>query len=142
MRVQRILASVLLSVFFWTPLAPALIAPPPVAAQHCDRKPLLRNQPMSAMPGMDCHQAAAHSHHAMAPAPATTPASDREFRSNSCCTSHDCCNSTVRSQWAQLLPMIFVTAANLIQTASTAAPIASEPSPRFDSNSGRAPPAL
>ena len=141
MCLQRIVASLLLSVLLLTPLAPAALATAQPIPQHCVRQPLVRD---AAPSGMHCHEAAAHSHHSMASGTESTSTSrsGHQFRSNGCCTNHDCCNSTVRAQWAQFVPAVAFTAAELVQIASVAVPVSPRVAPRFDTNSGRAPPAL
>jgi hypothetical protein len=148
MRVQRIIASVLLSVLLLTPLAPALVTQAETAAQHCVRPTLAHaaSQQLHASglqsSGMQCHEGMPH---AMAESSQSSddskPKSDHQFGSNRCCTSHDCCNSTVRSQWAQSSPSVFTTV-EPTQILS-ALPIFSTPqSLHFILSRGRAPPAL
>ena len=67
MRMQRIIASLLLSVFILTPLAPAALAPTQPVAQHCVRQPSTKTD--AAMSGMHCHEAATHTHRSMAAMP-------------------------------------------------------------------------
>jgi len=142
---QRIIASLLLSVFFLTPLAPAALAPPKPVAQHCVRQPLAKTDAVPS--GMHCHAAAAPAHHAMAgmgtqPAESAPVSTDHQFRANGCCTSHDCCNSTVRAQWAQFVPATTTVHSDLVQLATIPTLTFSVLRFRFDSHSGRAPPAL
>jgi hypothetical protein len=139
---QRIIASLLLSVFFLTPLAPAALSPAQPVAQHCVRQPLAKAD--AAPSGMHCHEAAAHAHHSMANMTATSDpvSTDHQFRSNGCCTSHDCCNSTVRAQWAQFVPAAATVHSDLIQLATIPTLTFSVLRFRFDSHSGRAPPSL
>jgi hypothetical protein len=141
MFVQRIVAGWLLLVLLLTPLAPAALAGVPALPQHCARQPLAANGPSA---GMHCHDTTGHSHHSMAgmPSAATLPPPGDQFRSNGCCNNHDCCNSTVRAQWAQFVPARDFFPADLVQILPTANPVSALFSSRFDSNSGRAPPAL
>lgn len=139
---QRFVARLLLSVFFLTTIAPMALAAAQPTPQHCDRKPLATEPAPS---GMHCHEAAAHAHHGMAaePAPVAPPRSnDLQFRSNNCCNNHDCCNSTVRAQWAQFVPAISAAAMDSLQLAASASPNSGRLSSLFDDHSGRAPPAL
>jgi hypothetical protein len=140
---QRTISWLLLSVFFLTPLAPAAVVTAQPVAQHCVRKPFAAD---AAQSGMQCHEAAAHVHHNMEAAkPAAIPASprnDHQFGSNGCCTTHDCCNSTVRAQWAQFVPATSATAIELVQIATVGDAFSARLSPRFHLHSGRAPPSF
>jgi hypothetical protein len=138
---QRTIAWLLLSVFLLAPFAPAAVAMAQPVAQHCVRKPF----PADAAPsGIQCHEAAGHAHHNMAAtAPAASPASapsDHQFGSNGCCTSHDCCNSTVRAQWAQFTPSVSVIAVEFVEITAAVDLFSPGLAPRYDSHSGRAPP--
>jgi hypothetical protein len=142
MWMQRIIASLLLSVFFLTPLAPAALSPIQPVAQHCVRQPLAKTD--AAPGGMRCHEAAAHAHHSMANMTAASDPvpTDHQFGANGCCPSHDCCNSTVRAQWAHFVPPASPASADLNRFAAISTLASATLSARFDSHSGRAPPAL
>jgi hypothetical protein len=140
---DRIIASLLLSVFFLTPIAPAALAPGPAAAPHCIRQPLASREPVAS--SMGCHEASGHPHHSMEAAAEAATAPDprsHQFSPNGCCTSHDCCNATVRAQWAQAVAVGLDAgddrAGHAVVVSATSAIL----SPRFDANSGRAPPSL
>jgi len=140
-RLQRIIASLLLVVLSLSPLAPAALASVQPVPQHCARQPLITP---AASSGMHCHDAA-HARHSMADASASTsaPVSDNhQFRSNGCCSSHDCCNSNVRAQWAQFVPAVIIVSTDLVQGATAANPVSPCLASRFDTNSGRAPPVV
>jgi hypothetical protein len=142
MRKQRLIASLLLSVFFLTPLAPAGLAPPKPEGPHCVRPPLAAaNVPSD---GLHCHEAATHAHHSMASMPAASDpvSTDRQFRTSGCCTSHDCCNSTVRAQWANSVSAATLAPSDVIQVFTIPSLTATVLGSRFDSHSGRAPPAF
>lgn len=182
MRVQRIIAGLLLSVFFLTPLAPAVLAPVPAVGQHCIRQPLADgssaglSSSSTRSSAMSCHEAAAgeESHHDMMemesaddpeadgvdarepdaaapdaakhsktqPGAPSHPARDHQFQSNGCCTSHDCCNSTVRAQWARFVARVDYRVAELVQAVPATSPISIAASLHFNPNFGRAPPVL
>lgn len=95
----KLLLLVLLAGLF-APLATAASAP----ASHCVRKPLTTPTDAQGMPG--CHHRAAG-----AAAPTQVKLG---FVSRQCCSGHECCRSTVRSQWAQVNRPAFFSQTDLV----------------------------
>ena len=147
MSVQRIIASVLLSVLFLTPLAPALVPQGLAVPSHCVRPPLSRasdsaGAPSSRMAGMHCHEGMQHAMAQSAPsADDSNSASPHQLQSNGCCNSHECCNSTVRSQWAHSTDRAALGTSEPIHIFSAPPSVPGPQSPQFHLARGRAPPA-
>jgi hypothetical protein len=101
----RVTARLLLLVLLAGTFAPlAAAASIQTAQEHCVRKPLAARP--DSIPG--CHHAAAA---AKRDTVNIRPISRDVFRSNQCCSGHECCRSQVRARWAQVtLQAVFLEA--------------------------------